>query len=312
MLSPKVFVSCLQKLCWTSLCWPAATSFTLSLHMTQTHCVTEPTLRKAVSSFLFSIVLTGFLNLFLLLKLGSVFSSAPLLHQSCQIPLLWMFRNRIPVARTSIADELLLPGDRQHAQETDLITGWTLNKDCKTKHEVLEAVSLLEVVVIFCCIFSRWVCRWLIPVVVKTPALCSKPGGSWHSFHLKKKKTGRMGKSWATAVPVAQHSCVVPRVCRSAVAQGSLCGTCCGAGGGSPPSCRWLTATPAHPGHAGPTWLIPTHTAALFMESQCPGPSAEQKPEWFNYFFSSNKPNQRFSAISVLQNTLWVVWQSLA
>lgn len=35
----------------------------------------------------------------------------------------------------------LWPGDRQHAQETDLITGWTLNKDCKIKHEVLEVVS---------------------------------------------------------------------------------------------------------------------------------------------------------------------------
>lgn len=64
----------------------------------------------------------------------------------------------------------------------------------------------------------------------------------------------------------------------------------------------------------GLTWLITTHTASLSMESQCLGPSAEQEHAWFSYFFSSNKSNQRFNAMDVLQNLLseWFdkVWLS--
>lgn len=98
------------------------------------------------------VVLFGCLVLFFFLELLYCVS------QPCQIPLLWMFWNRIPVARTSVSDELPLPGDSQDAQDTDLITGWTFKKDCRIKHEVLEVVSLLGVVV-FWCIFSGWMCR---------------------------------------------------------------------------------------------------------------------------------------------------------
>lgn len=53
---------------------------------------------------------------------------------------------------------------------------------------------------------------------------------------------------------------------------------------------------------------------SLSMEWQCLGPWAEQEHAWFSYFFSSNKSNQRFNAMDVLQNLLseWFdkVWLS--
>lgn len=99
---------------------------------------------------------------------------------------------------------------------------------------------------------------------------------------------------------------------------GSLCGMCCRAGSRSPPPPAGDSNANSHPCPPWPvqelTWLIPTHTASLSMESQCLGPSAEQEFAWFSYFFSSNKPNQRFNAMDVLQNPLseWFdkVWLS--
>lgn len=120
-----------------------------------------------------------------------------------------------------------------------------------------------------------------IPVVVKTPAL-SQSQEFYGILSTWKKKDWQDGEVLSHCTPEAQQSCAVLWVCRSAVSPGSLCGTCCRAGSRSPPSCRWLTATPAHP----------THTAALSMESQCPGPWAEHKPAWFSYLFSSDEPNQ--------------------
>lgn len=73
-------------------------------------------------------------------------------------------------------------------------------------------------------------------------------------FPLERKKIGRMGKSWATAILVAQQSCVVLRVCGSAVSPGSLCGTCCRAGSRSPPPAgdsQPPLLTPAMPGSHG-------------------------------------------------------------
>lgn len=142
----------------------------------------------------------------------------------------------------------LWPGDRQHAQETDLITGWTLNKDCKIKHEVLEVVSQ------YFGVFSQvGYAGTIIPVMVKTPALCSMPGVSWHSLHFRKPQIGRMGKSWATEVSVAHQSCVVLQVCRSAVSPGSLRGMCCRAGSRSPPLLRVACMQTAAPAHRGPS-----------------------------------------------------------
>lgn len=117
---------------------------------------------------------------------------------------------------------------------------------------------------------------------------------------------------------MAHQSCVVLRVCRSAVSPGSLCGMCCRAGSRSPPPPAGDSHANSHPCPPWPvqelTWLIPTHTASLSVESQCLGSSEEQERAWFSYFFSSNKPNQRFNAMDVLQNPLseWFdkVWLS--
>lgn len=168
-----------------------------------------------------------------------------------------MFRNGIPVARTSISDELPLPGDRQRAQETDLITGWTLNKDCKIKHEVLEVVSQ------YFGVFSQ-VGYAGSPCRGKDTGLMLNARSFMAFFTLERKKIGRMGKCWPAEILAAHQSCVW--VCRSAVSPGSLCGLCCRAGSRSPPLLRVThtqTATPAHPGPARGSPSSSPHTQRL-------------------------------------------------
>lgn len=155
--------------------------------------------------------------------------------QSCQIPLPRMFRNRIPVARTSIADELRLPGDRQHAQETDLITGWTLNKDCKNKRKVLEVVSQ------YFGVFSQaGDAGTMIPVVVDS-SLTLNARSFMAFFTLEREKIGRMGESRLTEMPVPQQPRLVLCAWECSVPS-SLCG------GQHRPSCSATPAPPDPPG----------------------------------------------------------------
>lgn len=203
-----------------------------------------------------------------------------------------MFRNRIPVARASISDELPLPGDRQHAQETDVITGWTLNKDCKTKHEVLEVVSG------YFGVFSQVGCAGtIIPVVVKTPALCSTPGVSMAFFTLESKK--RLA-GWEK--PDAQKCWQQGVQCQQAARGG--CAAHLGAGEHLPVGDSHTNSHPCSPQPIQGSQGSSPHTAPLSKEPQCLGPLPEEEHAWFHYFFNNNESNRCFHAMDVLQNPL--------
>lgn len=163
--------------------------------MTQTHCVTQPTRRKAVSSLLFFCCAHRFLKPFSASEAGVFCFSFFFLELLYCVSQSLSDSIAVDVSKqNSCCKDLNLrwaasAGDGQHAQETDLITGWTANKRLQD-----QARGTWRSILVW---FLRLDVR-VIPVVGK--ALCS--GVSWRSFHSKEK--GLAG--WGSPEPLESRA----------------------------------------------------------------------------------------------------------